>query len=129
MKRRKRNPRNSSRASSEALLRNYKRTYERLKAGLRELGYVCLGSIAKRWLTCGQPTCSCHRSPTQRHGPYYHWTRKVANRTESRMLPESLVRLYREGIRNHRRLDVIVERMRAVSLLALEAVKKRSQKH
>lgn len=114
------------RATFDPVLRDYKRAYEKLKAELRKLGYVCLGSIAKRWLTCGQPSCSCHRDPARRHGPYYHWTRKVGKRTESRMLPESMVRLYREGMRNHRRLNATAEKMRALSLLALEAIKKRS---
>jgi len=43
------------------------------------------------------------------------------------MLDESLVRLYQEGIRNHHRLDAILDKMREVSLAAFEAVKIRSK--
>ena len=99
----------------------YRREYERLKQRLRRIGYICLGSIAKRWLPCGKTSCVCHRDLRRRHGPYYYWTRKVRGRTESRMLSESIVRLYRDGIRNHRRLDPIIEKMREVSLLAFRA--------
>ena len=116
-------PKRARTSPTKAGLVRYRREYERLKKQLRQMGFVCLGSIAKRWLPCGKSSCVCHRDRRRRHGPYYHWTRKVDGRTESRMLPESLVRLYREGIRNHRRLDVIIKKMREVSLLAFQAAK------
>ncbi len=108
-------------------LRRYRQEYQRLKRQLETLGYVCLGSITRRWITCGNPACACHRDPNRRHGPYYQWTRKIGGRTETRMLDESLLRLYQEGIRNHRRLDAILEKMREVSLAAFEAVKIQSK--
>lgn len=109
-------------AQKRALLR-YRRRYERLKAKLRDLGYVCVGSITRQWLTCGKPSCACHRDPDRRHGPYTYWTRKVSGRTETRLLDESLVRLYGQGIRNHRKLDALIDKMREVSLLAFQAAK------
>lgn len=108
-------------------LRRYRQEYQRLKRQLQALGYVCLGSITRRWITCGNPACACHRDPDRRHGPYYQWTRKIGGRTETRMLDESLVRLYQEGIRNHHRLDAILDKMREVSLAAFEAVKIQSK--
>lgn len=108
-------------------LHRYRQEYQRLKRQLQALGYVCLGSITRRWITCGNPACACHRDPDRRHGPYYQWTRKIGGRTETRMLDESLLRLYQEGIRNHRRLDAILEKMREVSLAAFEAVKIQSK--
>jgi hypothetical protein len=104
-------------------LRRYRQEYARLKRQLRSVGYICLGSITQRWLTCGQPSCACHQDPAHRHGPYYQWTRKVNGKTESRWLDESLVRLYQEGIQNHQRLDAIVKKMQEVSLAAFEAAK------
>lgn len=58
-----------------------------------------------------------------RHGPYYQWTRKVQGKTQSRMIPESLIQSYRAAVRNHRRIDQLLTRMREVSLRALEAGK------
>lgn len=113
-------------AALEAL-RRYRREYERLKRQLRRVGYICLGSVAQRWLTCGTPSCACHADPKRRHGPYYQWTRKVNGRTEARMLDESLVRLYQEGIRNHQRLNAIVKKMQEVSLAAFEAAKRQGE--
>ena len=111
-----------ARTRAEAL-RRYRQEYARLKRQLRSVGYICLGSVAQRWLTCGRPACACHHDPTHRHGPYYQWTRKVNGRTESRWLDESLVRLYQEGIQNHQRLDAIVQQMQELSLQAFEAAK------
>ncbi len=108
-------------------LRRYRQEYERLKRQLRGVGYICLGSVSQRWLTCGTPSCACHADPKRRHGPYYQWTRKVNGRTEARMLDASLVRLYQEGIQNHQRLDAIVKKMQEVSLAAFEAAKIRAK--
>lgn len=123
MERVKTNPDARKSSARDRALRRYRMPYERLKAKLQRLGYVCVGSITRRWLTCGKPSCACHRHRTCRHGPYYYWTRKVAGRTESRMLDKSLVLLYKEGIRNHRNLDALVETMRKMSLSAFHAAK------
>jgi len=128
MRRVKKNRSRSRRQTEDRELSRYRDRYEKLKAKLRDLGYVCLGSITRRWLTCGKSSCICHRDPSQRHGPYYHWTRKIRGRTQSRMLDERLARLYEEGIRNHRRLDAVVEKMREVSLLAFQAAKMASKR-
>jgi hypothetical protein len=119
--------RSANTAAMREALRQYRQEYERLKRQLRSVGYVCLGSVTQRWLTCGTPSCTCHRDPQRRHGPYYQWTRKVNGRTEARMLDASLVRLYEEGIRNHQRLDAIVKKMQEVSLAAFEAAKKHAK--
>mgnify|MGYP001566166812 CR=1 FL=1 len=128
MARVKRNPETRKRSAQGRALRRYDRPYERLKAKLRDLGYVCVGSITRRWLTCGKPSCACHRHQARRHGPYYYWTRKIAERTESRMLDESIIHLYKEGIRNHRNLDTLIKKMREVSLSAFDAAKMASNR-
>jgi len=107
----------------ERALRRYGKRYKALKVKLQALGYICRGSIARSWLTCGKPTCACHREPAQRHGPYTYWTRKVGGKTQSRMLDETLARLYGKGIRNHRKFDALIEQMEELSLLAFQAAK------
>jgi hypothetical protein len=115
--------RSANTGATRAALHRYRREYARLKRQLRDIGYICLGSVYQRWQTCGTPSCACHSDPQRRHGPYYQWTRKVNGRTEARLLDASLVRLYQEGIRNHQRLDAIVKKMQEVSLAAFEAAK------
>lgn len=105
----------------------YRKRYERLKEEIRKLGLICQGSITKRYLTCGKSACACQQDPSRRHGPYYHWTRKVKGRTQGRLLPPDVVPIYREGIRNYRRLEKILEKMKEVSLSAMEASRIRSK--
>lgn len=101
----------------------YRKRYERLKKEIRKVGFICQGSITERYLTCGKTACGCHQEPARRHGPYYHWTRKVRGRTQGRMLSPDIVPLYRQGIRNFRRLETILEKMMELSLAAFEAAK------
>lgn len=114
-------------AGARDALRRHRQEYDRLKRELRSVGYICLGSVSQRWLTCGTPSCACHSDPTRRHGPYYQWTRKVNGHTEARMLDASLVRLYQEGIQNHQRLDAIIKKMQEVSLAAFQDAKIRTK--
>jgi len=114
--------------AAEAELRRLQRRYEGLKARLARLGYVCQGTLSERYLPCGKPNCVCHQDPSKRHGPYTYWTRKVDGRTQTRMIPASVVSLYRKGIQNHQRLKTILTEMQEVSLQAFEAVKNRSKR-
>lgn len=124
----KRNRSPSKGPTEDRALARFRDRYEKLKANIRALGYICRGSIARTWLTCGKPSCICHRDPAQRHGPYTYWTRKVGGKTQSRVLDESLARLYEQGIRNHQSLDAIIEKMRELSFLAFEAARMASNR-
>ena len=95
--------------------------YERLKDELADLGYIAHGTIAVRWFTCGKSSCACAQDRDQRHGPYYHWTRKVRNKTHSRILPPSILPLVRQAIRNRRHLDRIIRKMLKLSVSTFDA--------
>lgn len=111
------------RSRRPAVLRPYARALERLKRELRGIGFVCRGSLNSVYLRCGKPSCRCHRGRRFRHGPYTYWTRKAGARTQSRLVPRSLIPLYAQGIRNRRKLDAIIERMQEISLKAFIAAK------
>ena len=72
--------------NASARLARYAERYARLKAELRALGYVCVGSVQSRRLTCGNLGCRCHTHERYRHGPYHYWTRKVGGKTVSAVL-------------------------------------------
>jgi hypothetical protein len=44
------------------------------------------GSVAERFMKCGQAGCRCHEAPKARHGPYLSVTRVVQGQTRSRYL-------------------------------------------
>ena len=100
----------------QRLLERYEREYEQLKEELGGLGYIVLGSVTERRMTCSTPTCACHADSEARHGPYYQWSWKEAGRTVSCYLDRDRAKLCRTWIANSRRLERILRRMRALSL-------------
>lgn len=98
------------------LLLDMTKTYEALKEALRRLGYVRPGSLVRRFMPCGKPSCRCMADPPSLHGPYYQWTLRVRGKTKTLRLTEDQARLCEEWIANHRKLKGIVRRMEAMSL-------------
>jgi uncharacterized protein DUF6788 len=92
------------------------KTYEALKEALRRLGYVRPGSLVRRFMPCGKPSCRCMADPPTLHGPYYQWTLRVRGKTKTVRLTEDQARLCEEWSANHRKLKGIVRRMEAMSL-------------
>ena len=99
-------------------LRRYGEQYEDLKRELTSSGYILQGSVTERWIQCGKPSCHCHADPQARHGPYYQWSWKTGGRTASVYLDETQATLCKKWIKNNRRLERTLKRMRALSLRA-----------
>lgn len=89
-----------------------------LTARLSQLGYIWHGTVVRRRLTCGKPSCACKQDPDARHGPYIYWTTKVAGKTVSRLLTPSEASLYEEWIDNRRELDNAIADLRQLSAKA-----------
>ena len=108
-------------------LEKYRLRYQQLKEELQSLGFVCVGSLQTRRMECGKKECRCHEAAENRHGPYHYRMRKVQGRTVAAQLHGEDVTLYREWIKNNRRLAQTVREMRKVSarVLALQTGKKR----
>jgi hypothetical protein len=100
-------------------LQRVSRDYEAVKARLAEVGFVCEGSLAELYTSCGNPNCRC-RNPDQRHGPYWQLTWKEAGKTVTRRLSAQDATLYREWIANRRQLEAVLEQMRDLSRQAGE---------
>ena len=91
-------------------------SYEALKEPLRQLGFVRPGSLVRRFMPCGKPSCRCMADPPVLHGPYYQWTIKVLGKTKTLRLTGEQARLCEEWVTNHRKLKDIVRKMEALSL-------------
>jgi hypothetical protein len=100
-------------------LQRVSRDYEAVKARLAEVGFICEGSLAELYTSCGNPNCRC-RNPDQRHGPYWQLTWKEAGKTVTRRLSAQDATLYREWIANRRQLEAVLEQMRDLSRQAGE---------
>jgi hypothetical protein len=109
----------SSGKNSSERLHAWQQRYLELKQQMQKVGFVCVGSLQTRYLSCGTPSCHCHQDSAKRHGPYHYWTRKVQGRTVAVLLKQEQVPLYREWIQNNRQLDRLVREMRHISARAL----------
>ena len=85
---------------------------------------VLPGSIAERLTSCGRPGCACQADPPRRHGPYWHWTRKVAGKTIGRYLSKDQAAECRAWIANDRRLRELVARLETIGIERLEAARR-----
>jgi hypothetical protein len=104
----------ASRERQQRLLQ-LRKEYEAIKARIREVGFICEGSLVKRYISCGKPNCRCHTAPDQWHGPYYQLSWKEAGTTMSRRLSARQAALYQQWIANRRRLESLLHEMRTVS--------------
>jgi Family of unknown function (DUF6788) len=84
-------------------------------------GDVLPGTITERLTRCGRPSCACHQDPPRRHGPYWHWTRKVANKTVGSYLGKDQARECQRWIDNDRRIRELVSRLEQLGIGRLQA--------
>jgi hypothetical protein len=108
--------------SPEDLLRTYEADYTRIKAAIQQVGFICTGSLAERWLTCGNANCRCHHDPSLRHGPYHQLSWKQDGKTVSRFISPQIAEFYRQWIDNRRSLDAAIAQMHAISEKAQECI-------
>ena len=96
-------------------LRRCRTEYAQIKARLREVGFICEGSLVERWMQCGKPNCACARDRASRHGPYFQLSWKEKGKTVSRRLSPEHATLYRQWVANRQRLESIIQKMQQVS--------------
>ena len=87
-----------------------------IAAELASLGLALPGTLTQRHVRCGKPGCRCDADPPVLHGPYWQWTRKVAGKTVTRLVPDEHLDDYRQWLDNHRRLRALVAELEALTL-------------
>ena len=90
--------------------------YRELKSRIVELGWARPGSVTRRFMPCGQPTCRCMAKPPQLHGPYYQWSHKIRGKTVSLRLSEEQAKLALEWAGNYKQLKKLLRRMEQIAL-------------
>jgi hypothetical protein len=93
-----------------------RRAQQRLSTAVAEVGFVLPGTVTHRHARCGKSNCRCHAEPPQLHGPYISWTRKVNNKTVTRVLTDEQLRDYQPWFDNARRLRELLTQLEALSL-------------
>lgn len=92
----------------------------RIAKQLSKAGFVLPGTMTERLTRCGKPNCRCHGDPAVLHGPYHQWTRKVGNKTVTRLMNDGQLADYGPWFDNERRLRSLVAELEALSLAIVE---------
>jgi hypothetical protein len=93
---------------------------QRIASALGEIGFALPGSLTVRAYRCGKTRCRCRGEPPQLHGPYAFWTRKVDNKTVTRMLTEEQAAELQPLFDNARRLRALVGELQDLTLELIE---------
>jgi hypothetical protein len=92
-----------------------------IAAELASLGPALPGTLTERHVRCGKPGCRCHADPPALHGPYWQWTRKVAGKTITRLVPGQQLDDYRHWLDNHHRLRALISELEDLTLAIADA--------
>jgi len=95
-----------------------RRRHAHLAARLAKVGVVTQGTITQRVIERDDPE---HPGRIKRYGPYYQWTWKRQGKTVTVNLTAAQAKAYQKAIDEHRKLETLLEALRAVSLQILEA--------
>jgi hypothetical protein len=85
-------------------------------------GLALPGTLTQRHTRCGRAGCRCGADPPLLHGPYWSWTRKVNNKTQTRYLNDDEVADYQAFFDNAKRLRSLLVELEALSLSVVERV-------
>ena len=99
---------------------NTERRQRQIADEIAGLGLCLPGSLADRMTRCGSPRCRCHSDPTQLHGPYPSWIRKVGAKTITRTLSPAQADRYRPAFDNTKRLRELISELETISAEAVE---------
>ena len=102
--------------------------FRQARQELQQLDYFLKGTVSKRMMKCGQPTCACQRDPSHRHGPYFEWTYKVNGKTINIKLSKQAAPLYQAATKQHRKLKAVLAKMERWSQTALAHLAKQAEK-
>lgn len=93
----------------------------RITKALSELGLALPGSVEVRSTRCGKANCRCKADPAQLHGPYIVWTRKVDQKTVTRVLSPEQLEDYRVLFDNAKRLRELVTELQSLTLEVVDS--------
>jgi len=107
-----------------------RKDYGRLAARLSKLNFIAQGTITERIIMRPDPE---HPTTQRAYGPYYQWTWKKEGKTVTVNLTAPQAKAFQKAIDEHRKLDALLDEMRALSRQFLDSttpgVKKRKPRH
>lgn len=103
---------------------------DRIIQKLPQLAAMARGSVAERYLRCGQPNCKCKKPGAPGHGPYHYLTTTLgAGKTRTQLLSRSQLQQARRWTDNYKRLRQTLEQITELNceILKLERQAEKSR--
>jgi hypothetical protein len=112
--------------SPEQVARKARQRISHIAAAVADVDYLCSGTLLKRMMKCGKPTCRCADDPAARHGPYYEWGRMKAGKLVHRYVSPAQAAILRQAITNYRKVKKLLRawEKETESLIDAEAPRK-----
>jgi len=110
------------------LTKQQRQARRRILDEIAEIDFVAPGSITYRTPRCGKTNCRCHDDPPQLHGPYISWTRKVNNKTVTRLLTEEQLADYQPWFDNTHKLKQLIKELEVLTLDIIDTDKRWGRK-
>ena len=86
----------------EVILKQSRERIAAIRASINAVDYLCSGTLSRRMMRCGKPSCRCAHDPDARHGPYYEWGHMKAGKLVHRMVTAEQAEILRRAIANYR---------------------------
>jgi hypothetical protein len=109
------------RLSPEELLLQAHARISNAREELAAMDYLCSGTLLKRMMKCGKPSCRCQHDPAARHGPYYEWGHMNNGKLVHRYVSAEQAEMLRQAITNYRRAQKLLRAWEADTERILDA--------
>ena len=81
-----------------------------IRQEISRLDLLCSGTLLRRTKVCGKTACRCAQDFSERHGPYYEWSRRQGNRLVHTILSKDEAERLAQAIRNYRLVKRLLRR-------------------
>jgi hypothetical protein len=76
--------------------------------------------MTERRTRCGSLNCHCHDDPPTLHGPYHQWTRKVQQKTVTKIFNDDQWADYGPWFDNERKARALMAELEQISLMVVD---------
>jgi hypothetical protein len=95
---------------------------EKIRSVLQAIDFATSGTLLERRKVCGKPGCRCALDPSQRHGPYYEWTRRHRGTLLHRVVTPEQAQMIRQAIKNHREILKLLKQWERETVSVIESL-------
>lgn len=81
---------------------------------IKEYGPIVDGTLYEKYFKCGKKNCKCYDDDTQKHGPYWIWSRRIDGKIMQKKVSDEQLEQVREGLANYKKLLLDIEKAKEI---------------